>query len=362
MASHYDDFEEEWENDNREIDEEISSERKKLQQRRELCNNIEYIVTHNGKAHRDEFYSCCVALYYLHNVPIYRRQPTTIELASPKFLVLDVGKSFDLKLLNFDHHQFSAKVDCTFTQLVRFFDMEEEFNVYPWVKFLKDSDNLGLTKAAKSINLEFLPQALKSPVEEILLQLFSSYSEIYNGDLYNIMKIIGVRLIKNAINFYGDYKCFNANIIYIDGLKGFFSTTYINPSIMDLKREKKYKNKIDFCIYKRSAHDEYYCEWILYRYNDSKLDFNLIRNDDKVKYVTENGHMAILNADKIFNEEIIIKAKERRLCDEFFEDFDEFEEDEKFLEYNDDDFTIELIEGHLAEEVLTKYIKKSIFS
>jgi len=62
------------------------------------------ILTHRGRAHKDEFFACSVLLASCPS-PIVRRKQTDAYLADPAIAVIDVGLRHEPALNNFDHHQ-----------------------------------------------------------------------------------------------------------------------------------------------------------------------------------------------------------------------------------------------------------------
>ena len=55
---------------------------------------IQFIVTHPGGAHKDEFLACAVLLSQ-NVLPVFRREPSAADLADETIAVLDVGGEHD---------------------------------------------------------------------------------------------------------------------------------------------------------------------------------------------------------------------------------------------------------------------------
>jgi hypothetical protein len=142
---------------------------------------IHLVITHGGKAHRDDFLSVgfCLAIgLFDDKVRVLRRQPTEEELADPGVLVLDVGGRLEPHRMNFDHHQLpvDGRPDCTLSLLARHFRRDDGtawadiLRLRAWFEPLAVGDHLGPSALARHLGLSRLPSALLSPVERVVLE------------------------------------------------------------------------------------------------------------------------------------------------------------------------------------------------
>ena len=69
------------------------------------------IVTHKGKAHEDDFISCCIAIEHFDISFIKRTIPTQNDINDLNTMLIDVGRQYDPQYNNFDHHQLTEN-DC----------------------------------------------------------------------------------------------------------------------------------------------------------------------------------------------------------------------------------------------------------
>lgn len=154
-----------------------------------------YVVTHGGRAHRDELYSLGLAAVMRmisteigRATDVFRREPTEEELRDESVLVLDVGSRLEPDLGNFDHHHMERGVEeCALSLMARHFtvpdwvfdvvsrEKEEKLTFHklwkeaPWYRAVVAQDALGPTGLAKKLGLKELPEELISGVEAYVL-------------------------------------------------------------------------------------------------------------------------------------------------------------------------------------------------
>lgn len=178
---------------------------------------MRYIVTHDGYAHRDDFYCCCIALATYGIVPIYRRQPTRLELHDSTVMVLDVGLVYRPEVHSFDYHQhFGTNNATTLSLLLRYLNLDYICSSVPWYQnfFLYDHR-----------------VTVMSPIEYSLLNIFSSSKifEIYNNftqEMYGI----GSRIISDSHRIYQNaiFHGISSEVITIYGKSGIFFDSEIH--------------------------------------------------------------------------------------------------------------------------------------
>ena len=115
--------------------------------------DIRLVVTHPGRAHRDDLYACAILLAVAPAAMLERRVPTPEELSDESVAIVDVGGIHDPALSNFDHHQFDPALGdatlCTLTLVLRAFGWESLARiVWPWLEPLEWQDSRGPRETA----------------------------------------------------------------------------------------------------------------------------------------------------------------------------------------------------------------------
>lgn len=153
------------------------------------------IVTHGsrgdakliGGAHADEVYSVAllIAMLQPQSVSIMRREPTQTELADPEIWVLDVGGCYDPYRHNFDHHQMVENNHCTFSLLLKYFNIEDSFKfLYTWTDALVVRDTRGPKAMEQMLGLPVGSTVnIPTAVEKMLIHAFGQRSEFHGDDL-----------------------------------------------------------------------------------------------------------------------------------------------------------------------------------
>jgi len=142
---------------------------------------IRLVVTHAGRAHRDDLYACSLLLALQPQATLERRNPTPTELDDPAVGVVDVGGKHEPKLLNFDHHQFPKDSEpvCALTLVLRWIGLEATArSLWPWLEGLEWLDSRGPTATAA----QFTPGTaardgllrMAAPAEEWMLRQFEA--------------------------------------------------------------------------------------------------------------------------------------------------------------------------------------------
>jgi len=149
------------------------------------------IITHNGKAHLDDFLASAVlAAWVVENggePEITRKQwPSSEDLTNPEVWVLDFGKEHNPALKNFDHHQISGGEQCAFTLLLEYLGMRD-YDAMPWISFVEKWDNCGPTVAMASLG-GGNSALIYSPVEDFALKKFSAFEGVIE-DLSEIIEL-----------------------------------------------------------------------------------------------------------------------------------------------------------------------------
>lgn len=167
------------------------------------------IVTHAGKAHRDEFLACCVILFHAYRQGmvsyIERRFVGDADLRCKDTWVVDTGGSYDPLLKNFDHHQQGIPDHlCSLDMVLRELLDDTNYEAYRkhslWLRTTAAHDNAGSQEASASLGLSVQSYyATRSPVEASMLNAFSEVTVIHpESPLSYTMRDIGRFLLNEA--------------------------------------------------------------------------------------------------------------------------------------------------------------------
>jgi hypothetical protein len=141
------------------------------------------IVTHNGKAHRDEYLACCAIMFSEYRRGrlcfVERRMVSDSDLGCKGTWVVDTGNRWEPDLNNFDHHQPDPNLEglCAFDLVMMKLLGEHAYESYravnPWMKLMAVHDTLGASEAATSSGMPLRSYlATRSPIEKMALARF----------------------------------------------------------------------------------------------------------------------------------------------------------------------------------------------
>jgi len=226
------------------------------------------IVTHDKTAHLDDFLACCVVLAkcnYDGLVPKVLRQshPSEEQLDDPNAFVIDFGRRHEPENKNFDHHQITGGKVCAFTQVLEYYGMRN-YKSLPWISFVETFDHCGPVAAMKSINSTASIDDISNPIQDYMIQIFSSRSTVEHGDyLYGVMIGIGYSIIANHdkyektleilnnasnISVYNEYKVIDYTVFNKDEfeqLSVLAMKHYENDNSVDIIYNRDYRNSVD---------------------------------------------------------------------------------------------------------------------
>jgi len=156
------------------------------------------IITHSGKAHRDDLLACSVILACIpedqcRECRIIRIPHAETPKVGESDYVVDVGKVYDPHTKKFDHHQ-DATLPCSLSLVLTHFGMLDSAHEWlPWVEFTDIMDVNGPTEAAEWLDIRLSTLArVQSPVESAVLRAFERKKVIVPGTLiHNMLLIIG---------------------------------------------------------------------------------------------------------------------------------------------------------------------------
>ena len=285
------------------------------------------IITHPGRAHRDDFLAVCWLLGDVITPPeVYRREPSQADLDDATVYVLDIGGRYDPSFRNFDHHQFPADSPPTCAlQLLLEHDLglTEAHEAFPWLYTTGLIDSKGIVAAAAhyGVPLKLFSKG-GSPVESMMLEWFASVSFLNSKHvLHQVMTNIGLSMWERATHFNAAKDQVNVELrreshnstlfdilVADEATKHMTYPTYL-PEIMELNCKAAVAQGADPIASISPSVDGRGEGWTLYRYNDNKcIDFKLIRNHPKVTFVHANGFLAKVNTD-VTRDELIEMVK-----------------------------------------------------
>ncbi len=255
------------------------------------------IVTHCGKAHKDEFIAIAIIMAMNPNEEciIYRREPSINELIGEDVFVVDIGEVYLPKAKNFDHHQYRGG-DASFVQILKYYDLYEDAKeIFKWIDVSSMNDTEGPYKVASTFKISVDDYfSMSSPIEFVVLNHFSKMEVIKKGDLiYNLMEEFGkttvssIQAIKKRIDFIRSTMSF----IDIDGYKILIHNIKNNPTLGLHNLYKKLNNpKIIAAVIPDDRGSG--GNGILRFDNNDKIDLSLLENHELISFAHKNGFVA----------------------------------------------------------------------
>ena len=273
---------------------------------------INSIVTHPGGAHKDEFLACAVLLSK-DSLPIYRREPTEVDLADETIAVLDVGGEHDPERSNFDHHQFPRDMDptCALSLVLQHLGLYDDAREFcSWLEVAEWFDCRGPndTAAWLGVDREIMGK-LNSPLDVTLLQSFSKQTEHHPGEpIWEVMRMIGndlvqyVTSLRTRLNVVGQH----AQVWTLLHGDTEFKVLYMPPT--DLASEEtsgvlgfhvkalELEEEVLALVYPDSRGNGYGMR----RFNDDqRLDFSLLEEEEDVHFAHARGFIAKTSSTEV---------------------------------------------------------------
>lgn len=276
--------------------------------------NMHKIITHGGRAHRDEFLAIALALSGEGDQPVHfrnsefrieRRDPTDAELDDPDTWVIDVGGRHEPDLLNFDHHQEGAQ-GSALSQVAEFLGID--LSIYQWFETTVKMDNEGPAAVARSLGIEreqMLP--LTDPIGKGVLVQFEECDVIApsmpgshypSHGLYEVMERLGKNLVDYAqrVSDQVDEVLDLDPVVEVGGIHGLDATDLDNapePKAMALVKERVETAEgvtIAFSVSPDSRGEGL----ALFRYEEGEglLDFSRLDGRDGVLFAHRGGFLA----------------------------------------------------------------------
>lgn len=277
---------------------------------------LDKIVTHSGKAHRDETLAIAILITKCENNPtIYRQNPSKKDIESDSVAVIDIGAKYDPNNLNFDHHQFPKDYQptCSLTLILDYFDLLEQARVlWPWLIATEIYDSKGPRQFRDFIQLDpkHSPK-IASPIEEGFLRAIKESTVINPGDpTYILLKDIGEYLIGHAEKIYPRIKKFKEE----SKIKKIHDITVLDTTdVFDVKDDptfgselycRNFAPKVELII----SNDNRGPGLSLYRRRDQRLNLYNLDGEDGVEFAHKNGFLAKVDPKCDIND-LIKKAK-----------------------------------------------------
>jgi len=263
------------------------------------------IVTHPGSAHKDDFLACAL-LVYRHNVPVYRREPSSEDLDDPGVAVVDVGERHEPEKANFDHHQFPRDHEpiCALSLVLDSMGLYEDAReLCDWLEPAEWFDTRGPVGTAKWLGVERrIMNQLHSPIDVTLMRRFANERELRPGHpVWEVMRMIGEDLViyltglRKRLSFIGEH----AEFWEVGENGGAFRVLFM-PRTDPMPADAS--GGLERFIVAEGQHDQVVAMvypdrrgsgYGLSRYEDSPLlDFTRIGDEDDVHFAHARGFVA----------------------------------------------------------------------
>lgn len=272
------------------------------------------IVTHAGRAHRDEFLAVAIILSQVdEEMAIFREFEVTEEdRDNPDVWVVDVGGKHTPEKHNFDHHQLDGGDVSSLSQVGGFFDID--LSIYQWFKTQVLMDNCGPKVVADNLGITTEQmRPLTDPVGKGLLSLFEQREAIKPQDpIHQIMVGIGANLVEYPKRVSAQVNTIlQAEILECAGMQGLDGRGLDEapePKAMALVKkdiEKSEDVEITFSISKDPRNGGL----ALFRYDEESLDFSTIDNEPEILFAHKAGFLATTKEFDAPWESLIEEAK-----------------------------------------------------
>lgn len=252
------------------------------------------IITHPGGAHRDDMLAVAVILGMFPNTPVFRGNPTEVQLTDPETWVVDCGKEWNPDRGNFDHHQFGKEEEacCALSLVLRHLGLEEQARkAWKWLGFTETMDSKGPVVAAALVGAPWagLQQAL-SPIEHFMLNEFGAIKGEVTGPTLEFLKSFGASLVGGLkdLEVRRQLLAQGVRILQVNGLKVLVAPEAVRGnSTLGLSEFQKEHHPDAAISVVPSDRDK---GQALYRIEDHpQVDFRLIKDHPQVLFAHANG-------------------------------------------------------------------------
>lgn len=269
------------------------------------------IITHYGKAHRDEFLACCVILFHEYRIGrmgfVERRVISAADLASPDIWVVDSGGIYNPSNLNFDHHNMNDET-CALDMVLRHILGDATYETYravsPWLKNTAIQDSSGAKVASERLNIDLNAyMSTRSPIEKFVLERFAETMVIHaESHLALLMRDIGRMIITGAEQVNGELPDMINNTpspVDHNGVRlwDIRSLTTDDATALAVINQAAHARGVDIMI--SAAGKVGGGGFGLYRqaWAKDKVDFMLIKDHALVKFAHKNGYYAVISPE-----------------------------------------------------------------
>lgn len=272
------------------------------------------IVTHHGRAHRDEYLACCLIMYHTYREGnlcfIERRVTGDADLRNPDTWVVDTGGEYNPVARNFDHHQSDnrLKAKCSLDLVLEHLLPANQMKVFKssqsWLKVTSMHDNQSAADTAEALQMPLATYiSLRSPVEKIMLSMFAELSIVHpDSPLACVMRETGRLMLTEAERLSVDLEDRLSAMPYPFTHAG-LRVWDIRPAWQDasdhvelaLVNQAASKRSVDVIIGKNLRHGTtgmYRTAWATEKMDMTKLD-----GMQGVRFTHKNGFYAVLEPD-----------------------------------------------------------------
>jgi hypothetical protein len=285
--------------------------------------SIKEIITHPGRAHRDDFLGCCVALAAADGEVTIRRTDHISEkqIEDPEVWVLDIGGEHDPERGLFDHHQFEKQAPpaCSLSLVLRKLGIyDQALEALPWLAALEVWDSKGPVGLGHFLDANYLEDApegvrgqikklrgktwermlvpMLSPIDMFVLTEFQQLGEIVPGfALWHLMHDLGQAILEEVEHFAGalEFLLEHGRVINVKGLDVLISpenTPMIrNVSVVvDAWRARVAPNAAVSI-----SPDERASGYSLFRFdNHERVNFRVLEGRKNIKFTHVTGFIA----------------------------------------------------------------------
>lgn len=253
------------------------------------------IITHPGSAHKDDFLTVSVLLATLDsNAEVFRREPTSEDLADLNTYVVDVGMEHSPERHNFDHHQDQA-LPCAFHLVMKHLGHHDAATLmFAWYPHMSMLDVRGPYQTAEYLGIDTsVLFAVSSPIDGYILSTFAKVESLSSQDsLYQLMQAFGqdmINMIGRKMKRLERLKT-EAKVVQVKHLKAIICDIDDSPKLsMELYLQLLNDERIVMSITPSNRG----AGWELLRLGDHKVvDFRAIADNPDIHFVHTNGFLA----------------------------------------------------------------------
>lgn len=274
------------------------------------------IITHPGSAHKDDFIAVSVLLATLgSSAEVFRREPTSEDLADLNTYVVDVGMEYSPERHNFDHHH-DQSLPCAFHLVMKHLGHHDAATLmFAWYPHMSMIDVRGPYKTAEHLGVDSsVLFATSSPIDGYILSTFARVDTLRSQDmLYELMKAFGrdlISMIGRKIKRLERLKL-EAKVVQVKHHKAITSDIENSPKLaMELYLRFLDDERIVMSITPSNRGEG----WELLRLGDHRfVDFRAIADSPDICFVHTNGFLAKTQTRQPLQE--VIQLASRAISD-----------------------------------------------